>query len=184
MIGTDVRNKPTPQNETVYAADVVCSEGMKDLSLSQLHKLWHDRVAKKDPPRIRSLLLRELAWHDQQAVRGGMDAQTRPLLRSAITQAKNTSVHPGPRLRPRSTSRKPSRAKPDLQPGTKLIRTWRGRQYEVIACDKDNSGPGGGGRFKYSGETFRGLTAIAEKITGAHWSGPRFFGLTKSGARR
>jgi len=23
------------------------------------------------------------------------------------------------------------------------------------------------------------LTVIAERITGAHWSGPRFFGLTK-----
>jgi hypothetical protein len=183
MIGTDVRKKPTPQNETVYAADVVCSEGMKDLSLSQLRKLWHQRLGRKDPPRIRSLLLRELAWLDQQMIQGGMDAQTRALLRSAITQAKNTSVHPGPRLRPRSTSRKPSRAKLDLQPGTKLIRTWRGRQYEVIVRDKDNSGAGGG-CFEYNGETFRGLTAIAEKITGAHWSGPRFFGLNKAGASR
>jgi len=25
------------------------------------------------------------------------------------------------------------------------------------------------------------LTVIAERITGAHWSGPRFFGLTKRG---
>jgi len=34
-------------------------------------------------------------------------------------------------------------------------------------------------RFEYEGERYRSLTMIAERITGAHWSGPRFFGLTK-----
>ena len=29
------------------------------------------------------------------------------------------------------------------------------------------------------GQHYRSLTVIAERITGAHWSGPRFFGLTK-----
>ena len=32
--------------------------------------------------------------------------------------------------------------------------------------------------FEYEGERYRSLTVIAERITGAHWSGPRFFGLT------
>ena len=31
----------------------------------------------------------------------------------------------------------------------------------------------------YEGQHYRSLTVIAERITGAHWSGPRFFGLTK-----
>ena len=35
--------------------------------------------------------------------------------------------------------------------------------------------------FEYDGRRYRSLTVIAEKITGAHWSGPRFFGLTKRG---
>jgi hypothetical protein len=33
--------------------------------------------------------------------------------------------------------------------------------------------------FEYDGEHYRSLSVIAERITGAHWSGPRFFGLTK-----
>jgi hypothetical protein len=28
------------------------------------------------------------------------------------------------------------------------------------------------------GKTYRSLSAIARRITGAQWSGPRFFGLT------
>ena len=34
-------------------------------------------------------------------------------------------------------------------------------------------------RFEYEGQLYRSLTVIAERITSAHWSGPRFFGLTK-----
>jgi hypothetical protein len=31
--------------------------------------------------------------------------------------------------------------------------------------------------FEYQGQRRRSLTMIAARITGAHWSGPRFFGL-------
>ena len=37
--------------------------------------------------------------------------------------------------------------------------------------------------FEYEGERYPSLTKIAAKITGAHWSGPRFFGIGKTRAR-
>jgi hypothetical protein len=33
--------------------------------------------------------------------------------------------------------------------------------------------------IEYESQHYRSLTVIAERITGAHWSGPRFFGLTR-----
>ena len=33
--------------------------------------------------------------------------------------------------------------------------------------------------FEFDGRRYRSLTQIAREITGAHWSGPRFFGLMK-----
>jgi hypothetical protein len=36
--------------------------------------------------------------------------------------------------------------------------------------------------FEYEGKRYRSLTMIAGRITGAHWSGPRFFGLTRPAA--
>jgi hypothetical protein len=61
-----------------------------------------------------------------------------------------------------------------LKTGTRLVREWRGRAHTVLVRDDG---------FEYEGERYRSLTVIAERITGAHWSGPRFFGLTKrSGA--
>jgi hypothetical protein len=56
----------------------------------------------------------------------------------------------------------------------------------IIACRSTNrrtSDPGKEGRqgdgFEHEGQRYRSLTVIAERITEAHWSGPRFFGLAK-----
>ena len=57
-----------------------------------------------------------------------------------------------------------------LKPGTRLIREWRGETCSVFV-QKDG--------FQWRGTTYRSLTTIAKEITGAHWSGPRFFGLTR-----
>ena len=57
-----------------------------------------------------------------------------------------------------------------LKTGTTLVRQWRGQTHTVLV---HNDG------FEHEGQRYRSLTAIAERITEAHWSGPRFFGLTK-----
>ena len=64
----------------------------------------------------------------------------------------------------------PDRA-PPLRSGTRLTREWHGRTHHVHVVD---------GGFDYGDQRYRSLTAIARKITGAAWSGPRFFGLTAS----
>ena len=57
-----------------------------------------------------------------------------------------------------------------LRPGAKLMREWHGRTHVVVVTDTG---------FDYAGSRYTSLTQIAKLITGAHWSGPRFFGLTK-----
>jgi hypothetical protein len=49
------------------------------------------------------------------------------------------------------------------------VRDWGGQAHSVLVLEKG---------FEYANERFRSLTEIARRITGAHWSGPRFFGLT------
>jgi hypothetical protein len=56
-----------------------------------------------------------------------------------------------------------------LKAGTTLVRQWRGHTHTVLV---HNDG------FEHEGQRYRSLTAIAERITEVHWSGPRFFGLT------
>ena len=59
-----------------------------------------------------------------------------------------------------------------LKTGTTLVRQWRGHTHTVVV-HKDG--------FEHEGRRYRSLTVIAERIIGAHWSGPRFFGLTRRG---
>ena len=61
-----------------------------------------------------------------------------------------------------------------VRPGTRLVRAWHGRTYLVTATENG---------FTYEGETYGSLSAVAHHITGAHWSGPRFFGLRPAGQR-
>ncbi|MCC7146094.1 MAG: DUF2924 domain-containing protein [Phycisphaeraceae bacterium] len=140
-------------------------EQLKRLPMPELRALWMDRIGIAPIPQVKFLLLRELAWHAQQQMRGGVDAQTRTLLRTAVKQVcvGDASV-PEHALLPRRQT------KVQLATGTRLVRTWGGVQHEVTVLEE-------GKRFEYRGETYRSLTRITRAITGAHWSGPRFFGL-------
>ncbi|WP_372840708.1 DUF2924 domain-containing protein [Phaeovulum sp.] len=55
-------------------------------------------------------------------------------------------------------------------PGSYLMREWNGRTYQV---EVTSSG------YVLDGQSYASLSTVAKRITGAHWSGPRFFGLTR-----
>ena len=59
-----------------------------------------------------------------------------------------------------------------LTPGTRLIREWNGR---TIAVEVREEG------FLWDERRYRSLSLIAREVTGAHWSGPRFFGINRRG---
>ena len=57
-------------------------------------------------------------------------------------------------------------------PGGRLLREWNGVTHAVEVTETG---------YLWNGQTYRSLSAVARAITGARWSGPRFFGL-KGGA--
>jgi hypothetical protein len=57
-----------------------------------------------------------------------------------------------------------------LKTGTRLVRSWKNKTYHVLVCDAG---------FEFESRHYASLSHIAREITGAHWSGPRFFGLRK-----
>ena len=58
----------------------------------------------------------------------------------------------------------------DILPGTRFVRIWKDRRYEVLAHENG---------FEYDGRMFRSLSAVAREITGTRWNGRLFFGLKK-----
>ncbi|MEO0477257.1 MAG: DUF2924 domain-containing protein [Planctomycetota bacterium] len=152
-------------------------EAMKGLTVAELQRLWRDRTGRRakgqEPPCARALLVRDLAWWAQQGGRRGLDGETQNLLNAAVRQAENRAVEPkGDRI---SGKRKSKSKKPQLQAGVTLVRKWRGKTYKVKVIEDGK----GRKRYEFAGEEYRSLTTIAQEITGAHWSGPRFFGLNR-----
>ena len=72
------------------------------------------------------------------------------------------------RLGDRATRGDATNASLEIKPGTWLSRTWHGEVHQVVVLETG---------FEYRSERYPSLTAIALHITGAAWSGPRFFGL-------
>lgn len=60
-----------------------------------------------------------------------------------------------------------------IKTGTRLVRDWGGESHHVMVLDVG---------YLYRDERYRSLSVIARQITGAKWSGPRFFGLIASKA--
>jgi hypothetical protein len=59
--------------------------------------------------------------------------------------------------------------------GTRLIRDWNDRRYEVTVTY---------GGFEFEGRRYRSLSAIAKVITGTHWNGRAFFGLKQQNDKK
>src|SRR5271155_4665667 len=96
-----------------------------------------------------------VAYRMQELALGGLRAQRQRQLRQFAHQLNDSQEG---RIRPR----------PELKPGTRLVREWQGRTYEVLVLDDGLS---------WQGTSYRSLSALARKITGTAWSGPLFFGL-------
>jgi hypothetical protein len=155
-----------------------------DLPREELAAKWVKAYGCPPPKGVkRGLLERAAAWHLQARHLGGLSPLTRKAIRDAVKR-KGASVNaPG---RPadsgnagtsnaggptRNTSRRdklPGINPPAPRPGTRLVREWNGRTH-VVDVGEDG--------FVFDGKTYRSLSAVAKRITGAHWSGRRFFGL-------
>ena len=132
---------------------------LTDLSAQQLRDEWR-RLYRGQPPRLsRDLLIRAVAYRMQELVYGGLSKATQRKLLTLTKELKanGMAVDPSPRLKP----------------GARLVREWRGGTHTVVVTQDG---------FDYARQSYPSLTKIAHAITGAHWSGPRFFGLTRSEA--
>ena len=130
------------------------------LSLADLRLEWR-RLYRAEPPRLsRDIMMRAIAYRLQEIAHGGLSKVTQRRLMTLSNQLETAG-----RITPLTG--------PRIKPGARLVREWRGRTHTGCVIDDG---------FEFQGKTYRSLTKIARDITGAQWSGPRFFGLTKTSA--
>ena len=126
------------------------------LDIGELRQQWRGLYKTQAPRHFsRELLVRAVAYRMQELARGGLRPDPQRQLRRIAQQFKETGAAT-------------IRARPDLKPGTRLVREWQGRTYDVLVLDDG---------FSWQGTRYRSLSAIARKVTGTAWSGPLFFGL-------
>ena len=115
-------------------------------------ELWKTWFGCKTPRYLSAVFMRKALAHEAHCrLLGGLAATDVRTLKS-IASGRRSVVH----------------AAPALSAGTHLVREWNGRTYQV---EVTKSG------YVMDGKSYRSLTAIARRITGGNWSGPRFFGL-------
>ena len=134
------------------------------LDIHELREEWRFLYKANASPHLsRELLIRAVAYRMQEVALGGLRPEPQRQLRQIAQELKQTG--------------EAKRFRPQLKPGTRLMREWQGRTYEVVVLDDG---------FSWQGTRCKSLSAVARKITGTAWSGPLFFGLkqTRSANRR
>ena len=136
---------------------------LERLSHAALKKRWCALFGNDPPAYGRQFLRRRLAYRIQELAFGGLSEASRAQMEAlapSVESQENKSAPPRAKQRSR---------KPDLAPpGTRLIREFREKRYEVVVVEKG---------FEFEGRRYRSLSAIAREITGTQWNGPAFFGL-------
>jgi hypothetical protein len=129
---------------------------LPELDLGALRQQWRALYKANASPHLsRELLVRAVAYRMQEIALGGLRPQPQRRLRQIAQQFKQTGAANIP-------------PRPELKAGTRLVREWQGRTYDVLVLDDG---------FSWQGTYHRSLSALARKITGTAWSGPLFFGL-------
>jgi hypothetical protein len=127
------------------------------LSSTELRAEWQ-RVHKQPAPAFSpDLLARGIAHHLQERRHGGLPTATRRHIERLVRQLGRTGEVAAER-------------NVVLKAGTRLMRDWQGRTHHVLVVDDG---------FLFEDRRYTSLSAIAATITGAKWSGPRFFGLKR-----
>ncbi len=126
---------------------------LNTMDRSGLARLWTDLIGGTVPACMSQPMQRRfLAFELQAKAEGGLPAALRARLDRIATGEER-------------------KASPTLQPGARLLREWNGTTHVIDVLPEG---------FLWNGAPHRSLSAIARAITGAHWSGPRFFGLVSA----
>ena len=132
---------------------------LDSLTILELRQEWRRLHQTPPPMRLsRDLLLRGIAYKFQEQVLGGLSKSTLRKLQGSGSDSSSSITKRRPRV--------------SFKPGTRLVREWHGVTHTVVILADG---------VEWRGRHYRSLSVVAREITGAHWSGPRFFGL-KAGA--
>ena len=163
--------------ERSVAAQVMA---LQKMTVNELREQYVRLLGEPTNARNKVWLFRACAWRLQELAFGGLSERAK---QRAKELARESDVRPrgekGDAILANGGARTvPFQPKPVSDtppPGTVLTRTYKGQEIRVRVLD---------GGFEYEGQPYRSLTAVARAVTGSHWNGRAFFGLSKPVSKR
>jgi hypothetical protein len=147
-----------PITDDVWQKDITV---IPALSKTELHARW-ERLEGSKPPNIPIDLLRLLyVQRVREHAYGGIPGWVLAEFDRVLVESRQ------PREKKRVDSVRRS-----LSVGTRLVREWNGKTISVEVREEG---------YLYADRLYGSLSVIARAVTGAHWSGPRFFGIKRRG---
>lgn len=142
---------------------------LSEMTIFELRKEWRRHHWMSPPMRLsRDILLRGILYQIQAKAYGGLSKGT-------LRRISQNEPSPSPRNELSDASAVKQHGPVTLRPGTRLVREWRGVTHVVLVHEDG---------FEWRGQRFKSLSTMAREITGAHWSGPRFFGMKQARSSR
>ena len=148
---------------------------LETMTLAELRDRYSEVFGEPAYSRHPRHLIRRILWGLQARAEGDLSERTR---RRAVELADDAHLRLTP-PQPKWTRPAPRRAigaipRRALPPGMVLARRYKRKLIEVTVLEYG---------FAYEGTVFRSLSAVARHVTGSHWNGFHFFGITKNGQR-
>lgn len=143
---------------------------LKNLKHEELRRLYVTLHGVEPPAYNRDFIIKRLAYRIQEIAYGGLSESAHEKMDAVL---KCHDYDENGRLT-KASNRRTGRRRDLPVVGSRFVREWNGRRYEVTALYDG---------FEFEGRKYRSLSAIAKAITGTHWNGKAFFGAAGRKAR-
>ncbi|HRQ72368.1 MAG TPA: DUF2924 domain-containing protein [Phycisphaerales bacterium] len=154
-------------------------KALGQLTVPQLKQRYAEVFGEPTRVNHKRYLIKRIVWRMQALREGGLSERARrralELVDDAeirLTAPKAPEPGPGPVV---TAAFEGGRSASFPRPGTVVRREYKGEAIVVKVLPRG---------FEYDGEVYRSLTAIARKVTGAHWNGVSFFGLPSARGKK
>ena len=141
---------------------------LRQMAVHDLIERYQEEFGKQPRVMNSEWLLKRISWRIQERKYGGLSETAKTKLEQLIAEidlpiGQNRRTISG-KLKRRSQSDAP-------KSGTVFTRMYKGREIQTVVIED--------GRFEYEGDLYQSLSSVARAVTGTHWNGKLFFGLTQ-----
>lgn len=141
-------------------------DSLRNMEAPELLDRYRELFGKEPRVRNKEWLRKRIGWRLQEQRYGGLSTVAKRRLEELIAEI---DLPRGDRQRTVTGALRSRAPAPQHQMGTVFTRVWRGREVRAVAVEDG---------FKCEGVLYRSLSAVAKGVTGSHWNGRLFFGLT------